>query len=230
MPFAPQLSWSKVNLFMQCQHCFYKEQVLGKKRPSVDPDCFALNNAVDNLIKNEFDLYRIEQRAHPIMVKNNIDAIPFMHESFYTWRDYKAGGIRFRDEANGIELYGIIDDIWVNEQGELIIVDYKATASRGHMALDSNNRWNKASVRQISYYGYLLKRLGYKINATGYLLYSVASSEQRAFNKKLEFEMRVLSYTIDDSWVERTVREIKYCLTESKPPKSAMDCHLCNFN
>lgn len=224
-----QLSWSKVNLFLQCPCCFYKEQVLKMKRPSIDPDCFSLNNAVDLLLKNEFDKYRREQKAHPIMIKNKIEAVPLVHESFPAWRNYKSGGIRFRDDANGIELYGIVDDVWINPQQEFIIVDYKATAKQGSKALNLSNSWNSSNKRQMSFYAFIFKKCGYTIHHTGYFLYSIADNNKPALNEKLEFETRVVSYELDDTWVEATLQDIRYCLDQRMVPVSAATCEVCRF-
>src|SRR4029077_16162998 len=97
---SQQLSWSKVNLFLQCARCFYKEQALRMKRPGMDSDSFSLNNAVDTLWKKEFDVYRVQQIPHPIMIKNKIEAVPFKHEQFESWRNYRSGGVRFVDPDN----------------------------------------------------------------------------------------------------------------------------------
>ena len=229
-PLMHQLSWSKVNLFLQCPRCFYKEQVLKKKRPGADPDFFSLNNAVDSLLKNEFDEYRKQKKAHPIMTQYNIEAIPFMHELLPNWRSYKTGGIRFCDYINNVELFGVIDDIWINLQHELIIVDYKATARQGSVVLNLNYNWNITNKRQASFYAYLFKKHGYQINNTGYFIYSIANTDKSTFNEKLEFEMRVLPYQIDYSWIEKAIQDIRNCLDQEFVPAPKYDCNYCNFN
>jgi len=226
----PPLSWSNVNLFLKCPRCFYKEQVLKIKRPKLDPDCFSLNNAVDALLKNEFDEYRKLQKAHPIMVQYNIDAVPMIHESLPSWRNYKAGGIRFCDAANGIELYGVIDDVWINSKQELIIVDYKATARQGSIVLNLSNSWNSGNKRQVSFYAFLFKQCGYQVNNTGYFIYSIANNTKVAFNERLEFDTRVVPYQIDDTWVDKTIQNIRSCLDQERAPKSMLDCDFCKFN
>jgi len=53
------LSRSKVEMFLKCPRCFYLEQRLGIKIPS--GPSFALNSAVDCLLKKEFDLRRAKK-------------------------------------------------------------------------------------------------------------------------------------------------------------------------
>jgi ATP-dependent exoDNAse (exonuclease V) beta subunit len=94
----------------------------------MDSEVFALNNAVDELWKKELDSYRKKQEAHPLLATSTNKAIPFGHDQLYNWQNYKQG-IRFIDKLNQFELYGVIDDILINDKKELIIIDYKSTSN-----------------------------------------------------------------------------------------------------
>ena len=72
-----KLSRTGLDMFLECPQCFYMRWRLGIKR--VDGPGFALNSAVDALLKKEFDAYREKKKPHPIMKKNKVDAIPFTH-------------------------------------------------------------------------------------------------------------------------------------------------------
>lgn len=50
---------------MDCPRCFYLDRRLGIARPPGFP--FNLNSAVDALLKREFDRYRAQGVAHPMM-------------------------------------------------------------------------------------------------------------------------------------------------------------------
>src|SRR4051812_34617747 len=58
-----KLSRSKIELFTTCPRCFYMDNKLGVKRPSMPS--FLINTAVDTQLKNEFDAYRRDGKAHP---------------------------------------------------------------------------------------------------------------------------------------------------------------------
>ena len=58
-----ELSRSKIDLFMECPKCFYLDRRIGIQRPPGYP--FSLNNAVDALLKKEFDYYREKELPHP---------------------------------------------------------------------------------------------------------------------------------------------------------------------
>ena len=60
-----KLSRSKIDLFIECPRCFYFDRKIGVARPPGFP--FALNSAVDTLLKKEFDVYRAKGVKHPLI-------------------------------------------------------------------------------------------------------------------------------------------------------------------
>jgi len=56
-----KLSRSKIDLFLQCPRCFYLDRRMGVGRPPGFP--FALNSAVDKLLKKEFDITLIAYKG-----------------------------------------------------------------------------------------------------------------------------------------------------------------------
>ena len=81
-PFA--LSRSKVELFIDCRRCFYLDRRLGIGRPPGFP--FNLNSAVDELLKREFDGYRVRGEPHPLMTGAGLNAVPHQHPDLNIWR------------------------------------------------------------------------------------------------------------------------------------------------
>jgi len=225
------LSWSKINLFLNCQRCFYKDQKLAMKYPGLEAEHFKLNRAVDRLLKNEFDEYRHQQKAHPVMVENGIDAVPFGHDSLKIWRDsYHAGGIRFYDSANNIVCFGGIDDLWVTPAGELIVVEYKTTVTLDPIALDNGNQWYREYMRQISFYAWLFKKNKYAVSPISYFIFCNGITGNVPFNKRLVFDYILLPYYFDDSWIEQTIKDICSCLDQENIPLSGVGCKLCAFS
>ncbi len=62
-----------------------------------------------------------------MMTDNQIKAVPYAHADLDTWRANFTGVSTLHKPTN-LHVFGAVDDIWVNEEGELIIVDYKATS------------------------------------------------------------------------------------------------------
>ena len=104
-----KISRYAVEKFLNCKRCFFLEQ---KHKVRLQSLPFTLNNAVDNLCKNEFDFYRRKQQPHPIFIENNIDAVPFNHPSMDDWRNNRKG-INYTDTINQFNFYGAVDDVWV---------------------------------------------------------------------------------------------------------------------
>src|SRR5487761_1771078 len=118
-----RLSRSKVDLFLECQRCFYLDRRLGIGRPPGYP--FSLNSAVDALLKKEFDMHRSHKSVHPLVKDFGLDLVPFQHEHIEEWRDSLRRGITYHVPDTNILVTGGVDDVWVNpETDELTIVDY----------------------------------------------------------------------------------------------------------
>src|SRR5687768_17599165 len=112
-----KVSRSKIELFKQCPRCFWLDVRLKIKRPDGPP--FNINKAIDELFKKEFDSYRTKGEPHPIMVEYEVEAVPFTHEKLDDWRETFVG-IQVPHTPTNLLVFGAVDDIWVNPEGELI--------------------------------------------------------------------------------------------------------------
>jgi len=219
-----KISRSKIDLFLQCPRCFYMDRRLGIARPPGFP--FTLNNAVDKLLKNEFDTHRVAKSRHPLMEEYQIDAIPFEHKKMNDWRDYKKG-IQYIHEPTNLLIMGAIDDIWVNPAGELYVVDYKATSKNGQVTLDAP--WQITYKRQMEIYQWLFRKNDFKVSNIGYFVYCNGKSDAQAFDKKIEFDITVIPYEGNGDWIEQTILDIDKCLKQEDIPEMANDCDYCRY-
>jgi hypothetical protein len=220
-----KISRSKIDLFIECPQCFYLDRRLGISRPGMP--AFSLNNAVDNLLKTEFDIHRAKGIAHPIMSAYNIDAVPFNDPRMDEWRDSLRRGITFLHQPTNLIVSGGIDDVWEKPNHELIIVDYKATATDKEITLD--DKWKQGYKRQMEVYQWLFRRNEFLVDSTGIFVFVNGKADKQAFDAKLEFDVQIISYVGDDSWVEGKVIEIKQCLDSSLVPESSENCEHCNY-
>jgi hypothetical protein len=187
---------------------------------------FTLNNAVDALLKKEFDVYRSEGKPHPLLIKHGIDAIPFAHPELDDWRE-NFKGVQVLHEPTNFIITGAIDDLWVNPKGELIVADYKATSTSKVITLDEEYR--QAYKRQMEIYQWLLRQRGFAVSSTGYFVYCNGDVSKKSFNGRLEFDIEVLPYEGDDSWVEGTLSAIHDCLGANSIPERSTDCDYCKY-
>lgn len=220
-----RLSRSKISLFLECARCFYVDNKLGTPRPPGYP--FNLNSAVDALLKKEFDTHRVGKTAHPLMKTYGLDAIPFDDPRMDGWRDSLRGGVICEHET-GMTVCGGVDDVWITSQNELIVVDYKATSKDERIeALDKE--WHAGYKRQVEVYQWLFRRNGFEVSDTAYFVYANASKDAPAFDGKLEFEVTLVPYKGDASWVEGTLQDIKRCLERDELPARSADCDYCTY-
>jgi ATP-dependent exoDNAse (exonuclease V) beta subunit len=116
---------------------------------------WALNVAVDELLKKEFDQYRKEQKPHPVMIKHNLNFVPYHHKDLDTWRNSLKGGISYLDEKTNLIIHGGIDDLWfdLNEK-KIVVVDYKAQSSTTllQFLLISMLKWHLSYKLQMDIY------------------------------------------------------------------------------
>lgn len=219
------VSRSGIDLFVQCQRCFYIDKRLGTARPPGFP--FSLNAAVDALLKKEFDAHRAKGSAHPLMKKYGIDAVPFAHTELDAWRDSLRRGIQYLHVPTNLLIRGGIDDVWVNTNGELHIVDYKATSKKAEVTLDA--AWQDGYKRQIEIYQWLFRKNGFKVSDVGYFVYCNGNADKEAFDAKLEFDIKVISYGGNDEWVEETIKNLHKCLMSDTLPEKSVDCDYCAY-
>lgn len=222
-----QISRSKIELFTQCPRCFYMDVRLGISRPSTPP--YTLNSAVDNLLKNEFDLLRKDGKAHELMKKYKIDAIPLKHKDLPRWRGEVTAfvGALALDDKSNLMINGLVDDIWINSKGELVIVDYKSTSTTKEISLD--DQWKKSYKRQMEVYQWIFRKLGFPVSDTGFFIFANAEKNLPKFDGKLEFAMTILDYKGDDSWVEKTLMDIRKTLSSNNIPKEDASCEYCAY-
>jgi CRISPR/Cas system-associated exonuclease Cas4 (RecB family) len=234
IPYTPgqvtsfKVSRSKIELFMQCPRCFWLDVRLKITRPSTPP--FNINKAIDELFKKEFDVYRKKGTAHPLMLDNQIKAIPYSHKDLDKWRHNFTGIVTIHQPTN-LHVFGAIDDVWANEDGELLVVDYKATAKDKEVTIDSD--WQISYKRQLEVYQWLLRQNGFTVNDVGYFVYTNGRSDLDGFHDKVEFRTKVIPYTGDASWIEPTLLKMKACMDGPMPPvgEAAMggECDYCAY-
>jgi RecB family exonuclease len=217
-----KLSRSRIENFVNCPRCFYLDRKCGTEQPPTFP--YTLNNAVDTLLKKEFDLYRMAAQQHPYLVAHGIDAIPFAHDELDNWR-MNQRGVQYHHVTTNFLITGAVDDVWINAQGELIVVDYKATSSMQDITLVNRNSYK----RQMEIYQWLLRKNGFNVSPTGYFVYCNADAGRDHFAGTLKFKISLLPYTGDDSWIESILGDIKSCLMADTLPNAAETCDYCAY-
>ncbi len=216
------LSRSKLELFLDCPRCFYADRRLGAPRP--DEHSYALNLAVDALLKKEFDALRNAGEPHPLMIETGIEAVPFFHPSLNDWRE-AARGLRILHEESGFVVHGAVDDVWEERDGTLAIVDYKCSGRLPH----AHEPVRASYRRQVETYQWILRKMGYRVSPNAYFVFAAPDRGRPGFGGTLHFSMNVVRVVGDDAWVQDALLEARHCLDLSRPPAPSAECPWCGF-
>jgi hypothetical protein len=226
-----ELSRSRIEAYVKCPACFWLDRVKGIKFPGMPG--FLLNTATDTLLKKDFDVYRDNQKPHPFMIRHGLGhLVPFQHEDFETWTKSLQLGFRTDYKPANFIIGGGLDDVWHDPKtDELFIVDYKSTAGRRNEDLTALEpitlfgAYKEGYKRQMDMYQWILRKNGFQVSNTGYFVYvngdqhfepgMLLKDEDKA---KMYFDVQLVAYEGDSSWVEGKIEEIKKCLHQDKCP------------
>ena len=218
-----EFSRTKVEEYLNCKRCFYLDRKLGLEKPQSLP--LSINSAIDTLLKREFDRFRLNQTIHPLILQNNLSLVPFKHLEFEKWRNNRNG---VRCNFMGYEFYGAVDDIWVNEMNELFVVEYKSTAST-EPVISLDKDYHKIYKRQVEIYQWILRNIGFKVSEIAYFVYCTGDKNRASFESLMHFNMNLIPYTGDTSWVEACLKELINCIESDIIPAVNTKCEYCNY-
>jgi len=209
-----QLSPNSLNLFFECPCCFWLDKRQGIKRPPPYP--YALNIAIDTLLKQEFDGYRAKGELHPLLVANDIPAKLFPNQDLLNqWRSNFAG-IRYRDPELDAILFGAVDDILEFADGKLAPLDYKSTGSK------AANIYDRFQL-QMDTYTFLLEKNGFSTPRKGYLAFYIVDKEN-GFGGRLPFRKELHEIETNPSDIPGIFKEAVALLRRTTPPPHSLDC------
>ena len=223
------LSRTKFDLFVNCQRCFWLDIVKGLNSVKFAP--FTLNIAVDALFKNEFDFYRASKEKHPLFLEENLNYIPFSHSKLDDWRN-NFEGVRFVDEELNLQLFGAVDDLWLDiDSNKVVVVDYKATSKAGSIEISDAGWWPQYK-RQMEFYQFLLTKNEIDVDETGYFLYANCLKEgflNRNDIPMLQFDLTLIKYVGNIEWIHKKLKELKSVLLSDKMPDPSSECENCRY-
>jgi len=226
-----RISRSKFDDFLNCPKCFYLDRVKGLNAPSMPG--WTLNSTVDELLKKEFDQSRATQKPHRIHERYGLQhIIPYQHKDLDIWRN-SFKGIECQILDTNLYLFGGIDDIWINNiTNELIVIDYKSQANKlpvtpGYYLAGTYHQGYKI---QLEIYAYILKQMGYAISDTGYFYVCNANKFIDGFHGSLLFEETLIPYSLQIDWIEAKLEEMIMVLNSTISPDSNFACENCAYS
>jgi hypothetical protein len=67
------------------------------------------------------------------------------------------------------------------------------------------------------------------VSDTAYWVYCNGQKDRASFDATLEFDVTLIAYEGDDSWVEDTVKSAHACLNADDIPAAGDDCDYCAY-
>jgi hypothetical protein len=110
---------------------------------------------------------------------------------------------------------------------ELHIADYKATSKNGEVSLDAD--WQIGYKRQAEIYQWLFRKNGFQVSDTAYFVYCNGLTSRDRFDRRLDFDIKLIPYVGCAEWVETKVREAHQCLCRDEIPQYSEDCDFCTY-
>ncbi|MDP2647785.1 MAG: PD-(D/E)XK nuclease family protein [Candidatus Yanofskybacteria bacterium] len=233
-----KISRSGLRLFLECPRCFWLDLHHKIKRPPSYP--YTLSAAVDYLVKQEFDKYRIKGELPPVFRKyfeanparsNSADrqtpgrassgARLYAGPKLAEWRSNFKGISYFDQERNAI-LYGAVDDVLQFPDGSLAVVDYKSSGSKEITIYEDYQK-------QMDTYSHILQKIGYKTQPNAYFVFYVVQKDGGGFQNSLPFREELRSVPVNTDWVERTFNAAVEVARQDKPPVGSEECNHCNY-
>ena len=224
------ISRSKFSNFIDCPRCFYLDRVKGLKEPSMPG--WALNSAVDDLLKKEFDKHRKQKTPHPIMEQYDLNFIPYEHKDLDKWRNSLAGGISYHDQDTNLIIQGGVDDIWYDlDTKNLVVLDYKAQSSKHPVAQESylESVYHQGYKMQLDFYVHVLRQMGFDVSDDAYFLVCNGEKTPDAFNNQLIFTSKLIKYKTNVEWISGEIKSMKALLDSKEIPERNPCCENCAY-
>ncbi len=159
-----RLSPSTLNVFLECQKCFWLDQVKGIHRPrGIFP---SLPGGMDGLIKKYFDKYRALGKLPPEL-EGKLDGVELFQdgELLNKWRNWRSA-LAYEDLETGAVLSGMLDDLGVKGR-QFVPLDYK---TRGYDVKEGGENFYK---NQLNCYGLMLRENQMPPAGYAFLLYYI---------------------------------------------------------
>lgn len=242
------LSRSKFDDFMKCSRCFYLNVVKALISPGNPP--YKLNTLTDTLLKKEFDKCRDEKKPHRLFKKYNLShVIPFdpgtekvfkktekkyvIKRKIDIWRDSLRGGLEHRFKNTNIILKGGIDDVWIDTKTEkLIVADYKSQEDQKEITQNNyfDSPYREGYKRQLDFYAYLLKGMGYKVSDDAYLYICNAKEVDEGFHGQMIFDELIIHHKIKTNYLEDHIHRMIKILNSENVPLREPSCENCAYS
>ena len=131
-----------------------------------------------------------------------------------------------------MEIHGGVDDIWFNpDNKELVVVDYKAQSKEGAIETEAylENQYHQGYKIQMDIYVYILRQMKFEVSDTTYFLVCNGLKTPDKFDAKLHFDLKLVPYKTNTSWIKNKIIEMKKVLEAKEVPELNKYCEKCLY-
>jgi hypothetical protein len=189
------------------------------RRPPGFP--YTLSAAVDFLVKQEFDKYRVQGTLPPVFARHNVQAKLYAGPELAVWRE-NFKGVQYFDEDLNALLYGAVDDVLQFNDGSLAVVDYKSSGSREIKIYDDYQK-------QMEVYTWLLDHNGFQTQPEAYFVFYQVDKTGGGFENALPFIEQLKSVRVNTSWVGDIFEQAVAVARRDTPPALETPCEHCIY-
>ena len=212
-----RLSPSTLNVFLECQKCFWLDQVKGIHRPrGIFP---SLPGGMDGLIKKYFDKYRALGKLPPEL-EGKLDGVELFQdgELLNKWRNWRSA-LAYEDLETGAVLSGMLDDLGVKGR-QFVPLDYK---TRGYDVKEGGENFYK---NQLNCYGLMLRENQMPPAGYAFLLYYIP--KEVAEGGMTRFDVVPKKVDIDPDEALKVLRDAA-ALLQGPMPETHSECIYCSW-
>jgi len=212
-----RLSPSALNVFLECQKCFwlgYKAELPRPRGPFP-----SLPGGMDILIKKYFDRYRAVGKLPP-EIDGQVNGMLFADSDVLSkWRSWRSG-LSYYDRELDAVLVGALDDCLVHE-GQYIPADYK---TRGFELKEGGEQFYQ---NQLNCYSLLIAENGLAQPSYAYLFYFIPKEVQPGGMVQFSVDIKKVTTSIEDA---RSTFQAAVALLRGSMPNSHEKCAFCAWH
>ena len=89
--------------------------------------------------------------------------------------------------------------------------------------------FHQSYKNQLEFYAYLLNKMGFEVDETGYFVVCNADRSKENFEKVMSFDELLVPYKLDTSWIEKKLDLMIKVLNNKKEAESHESCMNCAY-
>ena len=110
-------------------------------------------------------------------------------------------------------------------------MDYKAQSSNYPVTIKSylSGEWRLSYKLQMDIYVHILRKMNFKVSDISYFYVCNGEKTNNKFEDKIDFKTTLVPYTVNTSWIEEKLYEMKEVLNLDVPPAINLSCEKCAY-